>query len=331
MRTVTLPVAAFVCALNAAPALALDCGKATTPIENAICADPAAAAADDAMTKAYQHLDAKLSGPDKAALLTSQRRWLKRRDDLCAGRNAVEISSCLADETEDRRAYLAGEPQSGPGAAQPFEPVIIQHVGAPNQYDIDVNAVKFAEPRLPGEKLFNARVDALLKQVPKADQGGIRQNMTYSYDLDVGATFASPELASAHVQTYEFAGGAHGASSTANFAIDLIGGKELAFDDLFGEGAKTPLVAACLAQIAQQKQQKAPEAPDAVISADEQKTVIEKSVGDLSRWSLFATGAKIAFDPYALGAYVEGSYACDFTAALLRPLLKIDYLAEEAP
>lgn len=331
MRNAALSLIAILASTGAGPAMALDCAKARTPIENAICADPAAAATDDAMTKAYDSLDERLSGPDKIALLTSQRRWLKRRDDICSGRDASGVGWCLADAAEKRDAFLSGEPDSGPGAAQVLTPVLIQHIGGPNQYDLDINAVKFADPQLPGEKIFNTKIDALLKQAPKIEQTDIRQNMVYSYDLNISATFVSPELASAHIEIYDFSGGAHGNSSTSNFAIDLVTGKELAFGDLFDAVARKPLETACLAQIAQQKHEKEPDRPFGVVSADAQKKVVEGSVGDLSRWSLFATGAKIDFDPYALGAYVEGSYTCDFPATLLRPLLKVNYLAEEAP
>jgi uncharacterized protein YecT (DUF1311 family) len=314
--------------LGIGPAMALDCAKATTPVEKAICADPAAAGADESMTKAYDLLAARLSAPEKTTLLISQRRWLKRRADACPADNGDAMASCLTDETERRRAFLAGEPISGPGAAQSLTPVLIQHVGLPNQYDLDIEAVKFADPRLPGEKRFNAKVNALLKEVPKIDQTDIRQDMVYTYDLDVGASFASPEFVSARVEIYDFSGGAHGNSSTSNFAIDLTTGKELQFSDLFEAAAQAKFVAACLDDIKRQKQEKMPDDPFGVVSAAEQKKTIEESVGDLTRWSLYATKAEISFDPYALGAYVEGSYTCDFPAGMVRPLLKFDYLAK---
>jgi uncharacterized protein YecT (DUF1311 family) len=315
---------------GARPAMALDCARATAPIEKAICADPIAAAADDAMSKAYDALAARLAAPDKAALLISQRRWLKDRADTCSADEGAAEAACLADRTEARRAYLAGEPASGPGAAQAFTPVLIQHVGKPNQYDLDVNALKFAEPKLPGEKLFNATIDALLKKVPAIEQTEPRRDMVYSYDLDVSASFASPEFVSARVETYEFAGGAHGNSETSNFAIDLESGKALQFSDLFAAGAQPKLVAACLDDIKRQKQQKMPNDPYGVVSAAEQKKTIEQSVGDMTRWSFYATKGEITFDAYSLGAYFEGSYACDFPAEMMRPLLKLDYLAQAA-
>jgi uncharacterized protein YecT (DUF1311 family) len=315
-------------ASSACPAMALDCAKASTQVDKAICADPVAAAADGAMTKSYDALAARLAAPEKTALLTSQRRWLKFRADLCSARDdAAALTSCLADETRQRRAFLAGEPVSGPGAAQRFTPVFIHHVGAPYQYDIDVNALKFADPQLPGEKLFDANIDSLLKKVPKIDQSGFRQNMVYSYDLNISASFASPEFISARIDLYDFSGGAHGMSSTSNFAIDLDAGKELQFSALFAADAQPKLVAACLADIKREKQERAPEAPYVPVSANEQTKEIEKSVADLTRWSFFATKAQVTFDPYALGSYAEGVYTCDFPAELMRPLLKLDYLA----
>ncbi|VTZ27417.1 conserved exported hypothetical protein [Methylocella tundrae] len=315
----------------AAPAWALDCAKAKAPAELAICGDPAAEAADAAMTKAYDALALKLPPPQKTALLISQRRWLKRRADVCLGREGDRITSCLKDETEARRAFLSGEPLSGPAPAQTFLPVLIQHVGKPNQYDLDVTALKFSDPNLPGEKLFNAKIDALLKEVPKIDQSDIRQNMVYSYVLDVSAPFASAKFAFGHIELYDFSGGAHGNSSTSNFAIDLQSGKELSFSDLFEPAARQKFVASCLEQIKQQKHEKMPDDPYGVISAEEQKKTIEDSIKDLTRWSFSADKAEVTFDPYALGAYFEGSYACDFPAADLRPYLKLDYLAQEAP
>ncbi|MEJ0093575.1 MAG: lysozyme inhibitor LprI family protein [Methylocella sp.] len=320
--------AAFIAgALATFPAVALDCAAAKTAEEKAICADPAASAADEAMTKAYNALALSFSPTEKATLVTSQRRWLKRRGYICGSREGDgAIASCIAKEAQERRAFLQGEPQSGPGTGQRLVPVLVQHVGKPNEYDIDVNAVKFADPNLPGEKLFNAKVDDLLKEVPASKQSDIQRNMVYSYQLDVTAPFVSPKFASAHVELYDFSGGAHGNSSTSNFAIDMETGKELHFSDLFEPGAQEKFVASCLDQIKQQKHEKIPDAPFDVISAEDQKKKIENSVSDLTRWTISANAAEVTFDPYALGAYVEGSYQCDFPAEMLRPLLKFDYL-----
>jgi uncharacterized protein len=65
----------------AADAFAFDCSKAGSAVEKAICADPAALAANDAMESAYFALREKLS--DKSALemlRDGQRAWIRYRD-----------------------------------------------------------------------------------------------------------------------------------------------------------------------------------------------------------------------------------------------------------
>ncbi len=325
MRVIGPVLAAFV-ALGGAPALALDCAKATAPVERAVCGDPAAEAADEAMSKAYDALMATLAPQHRLALVASQRRWLKERASLCVSEDGKEVDHCLVGKTQARRAFLSGEPQSGPGAPPGFAPLFIQHVGKAGEYDIDVDALKFVDPAHPGEQLFNSKIDALLKDVPPVRAKDIRDGQTYSYWLDVSAPFASPAFVSAHVKLYVFSGGAHGNSTTSNFAIDLATGKELESGAMFRADAKDKFVRSCIDQIARQKQEKMPDAPFAVVSEAEQKKTIEDSVSDLTSWSFSAQKAEITFDPYALGAYVEGSYSCEFPAPFLRPLLKFDYL-----
>src|SRR5438270_6187215 len=87
--------------LSAAPALALDCSKAKTPVEKAICANPAASAADRSMADAYGRLAAGFSPDERKALLASQRAWLKLRGNTCQGDEGV-TASCLVKRTEQR-------------------------------------------------------------------------------------------------------------------------------------------------------------------------------------------------------------------------------------
>ncbi|ACK51787.1 protein of unknown function DUF1311 [Methylocella silvestris BL2] len=312
--------------LVAAPARALDCAKANTPIETAICANPAALAADEAMTKTYDGLAASLKPEHRQALLISQRRWLEQRANLCVSEEGKAVDSCLVEKTDDRRSFLAGEPQSGPGAPPGFAPLFIQHVGKPREYDINVEALKFVDPKRPGEILFNQKVQALLDEVPPVRDKDIRDGQTYSYWLEVSAPFASEKFVSGHTELYDYSGGAHGNTETSNFAIDLASGRELAFADIFEEAAKQPLEDSCLAQIKDQKHEKL---PDVTLSAEDiaaLEKAIAVSVAELKEWSFMASKATIGFDAYALGAYVEGSYSCSFPAAFFKKFLKYDYL-----
>jgi uncharacterized protein YecT (DUF1311 family) len=310
--------------LSATPALALDCSKAKTQVEKAICADPAAAGADRSMEDAYGRLAAGLSPDEKKALLASQRAWLKLRGNTCQGDNGI-TASCLVKRTEQRSRYLAGLPETGPGSGSRLRPIFRQESGPLLQYEIDVNALKFEAPALLGEKLFNARVDKLLEDLPKNGPRD-KAELLYSAWLSLSMTYASPTFLSADVSTYEFSGGAHGNSATSNINIDVARGKSVAFTDLFTSAAQSQFEEACWTQF---KKQKAEKGPDESMSADDTKTyraTIKESVAALENWSFSANKASIGFDPYALGAYAEGTYSCDFDEQMLKRLRKPDSL-----
>jgi uncharacterized protein YecT (DUF1311 family) len=317
-------IISLIAVLSATPAFALDCSKAKTPVEKAICADPAAAAADRSMEEAYGRLAAGLSPDGRKVLLASQRAWLKLRGNTCQDDNGI-TAACLAKRTEQRSRYLSGLPETGPGSGSRLLPIFRQESGARLQYEVDVNALKFEAPALPGEKLFNARVDKLLADLPKNGPRD-KAELLYSAWLSLSVTYASPAFLSAHVATYEFSGGAHGNSATSNINIDVAHGRSVAFADLFTSGAQSQFEEACWTQFTTQKAEKG---PDETMSADDSKTyraTIKESVAALENWSFWANKASIGFDPYALGAYAEGTYSCDFDEQMLKRLRKPDSL-----
>ena len=74
--------ATLVCLLAmAGPTQAFDCSKASTNAEMAICADPAAKAADDDPGKAYSEAISQMSASEKAA--AAQARWITEREHSC--------------------------------------------------------------------------------------------------------------------------------------------------------------------------------------------------------------------------------------------------------
>src|SRR5262249_46683882 len=102
-------VGAYLAALSGA-ALAqsvtrVDCSKATTAIERAICAKPELAAADRKMSAAYAALAGKLAGPARAHLQADQARWLTNRAAACIVEPA-EMEECLESRNRDRTAQL---------------------------------------------------------------------------------------------------------------------------------------------------------------------------------------------------------------------------------
>ena len=93
-----LPAAAALLAL-ASPALALDCGKASTRLEHAICGDKTLKAADAAMGQAYAQILKAAAGDAEIRdmLVAGQKRWLAARDQRLAG----------PEEDEDDAAWRA--------------------------------------------------------------------------------------------------------------------------------------------------------------------------------------------------------------------------------
>jgi uncharacterized protein YecT (DUF1311 family) len=81
MRSLQLAAAALLA--FATPAHALDCGKASTRLERAICGDTRLKAADAAMGQAYAGIlkDAGGDAEIRAMLVASQRRWVAARDE----------------------------------------------------------------------------------------------------------------------------------------------------------------------------------------------------------------------------------------------------------
>lgn len=100
---------------SATSASALDCARASTASEKAICADPAALKADAELGKAYKSLLASAPQAERAAIVASEARWLNTRDGDCADEKGAALAACLRNATERRRAYLSGAPEAGPG------------------------------------------------------------------------------------------------------------------------------------------------------------------------------------------------------------------------
>ena len=64
----------------AAPASATDCSRATTRVEQTICADAGLRRADEQFTRNYARLLDQLDRQQRRGLIAAQRRWLKQRD-----------------------------------------------------------------------------------------------------------------------------------------------------------------------------------------------------------------------------------------------------------
>jgi uncharacterized protein YecT (DUF1311 family) len=301
------------------PALAMDCRKATSPIDKTICADPAALAADQELEKAYTALYSRASEADKKQILQSQRSWLKQRVNSCSDEKKPS-AKCLIDLTQNRTLFLQGKSQNGPGTGHDLTPLIIEQAGSAKLYEEDIALMKFPAPALPGEKLFNTAIDKLLKDVPTSKDSDDMQDMIYIYDLTLHLIYASPQFLSASVETYAFEGGAHGNSGTSGINIDVANGKLLTFTDVFEPSAHQKLEDSCLSQIRVQRREKSMDDEIDPKTLKEMRGTIHDTIGRLDSWFFSSKDGTVTFDPYAVGSYAEGSYTCVFPSGVLKPL-----------
>ncbi len=317
------PVAALApVLLAAAPASALDCARATTANEKAICADASARDADIALGKAFEALQAATPANERAALVAAQLRWIELRDSNCATTKGPALSACLRDETKARVGYLTGASEAGPGSPQPLVPFLRQQKGAKGRADIDIQLLRFAAPATAGEKAFNAEVAKLIRV--REPGKGDPQADNYSFQWSMSLPYASPRLVSAQASGYEYAGGAHPNRFTANFNLDVARGRLLTFGDLAAAPSAEKIFASCAAQIIKQKRERFDNAADVGSPQDIMESVA-KATGDLRTWSFGADKATVGYDPYAVGAYAEGDYSCEIPYATLKPLAKPDF------
>ena len=88
--------------VNSSAVHALDCRKASLPVEKLFCASTELNNADEAMSAAYFKLLRETVDPDfHAALIRSQRRWLELRSQ---GVDRFRAAEC--DRSDDRQVLL---------------------------------------------------------------------------------------------------------------------------------------------------------------------------------------------------------------------------------
>jgi uncharacterized protein YecT (DUF1311 family) len=302
---------------------ALDCGKAKSKVETAICADAALRATDDAMSKAYAEVRASSAEKERKALAQSQRKWIKGRDNQCGYLDRVALAKCVHDTTDARRRLLLGEAESGPGAPSRIIPVFIQKEATAHTYDVDFTLLKFAEAKTGGEKVFNAEIDKIAALAPLRDRedhvpaGGQLAAVT-----TMSLAYASPRLLSAKADSWRYAGGAHGNSEVTSINVDLEQGRIIKVGDIFEESAMPALQADCEKQIGEQKTEKMGSAFNPADDPNYAASTISEYLAMMSNWTFTAPAATVTFDPYAIGSYAEGPYACEFPISSLRTLAK---------
>ncbi len=309
-----------------APANAFDCAKSTTKVEKAICSDRDLGAADTEMANAYAAAREASRPSERKMLALSQRRWIERRENYCGFEEGGVLAACITKETHTRRLLLQGAPESGPGASSPLIPVFLQQRGDAKHYDLDYALVRFANPQNAGEKLFNLQSEKILAEAPRGthDQELLEGQML-SHEENFAISFASPDLLSVADRFHAYEGAAHGNGGVTNINIDMRSGTEIRTTDVFAGEAINSLTLDCREQILTRKQEKygaekyVPEKDGSY-----QESTIAEHINDFRRWTISAGKAIVTFDSYAIGAYAEGPYECEFDMPKLKTLAKPD-------
>lgn len=309
MKAILLGLALLL--LSVSGAAAIDCKKASTDTEVAICNSPDAVAADDALNAAYKAALKLASAADAKALKADQRFWHENLAIDCAydenGNDAKPeaVTPCLIEEMVTRTKFLPGQPAAGPGAPEQMVPVV--GVGADDMYN---HTVRFLHPKGEGEKAFNLEIDAALETIHLA---GTADDVSDS--LDVTLTYASPTLLSARVEmAYLGPQYAHAMPSVYGINIDLTTGKKLTIEDGFDTAAVAGFVKICEAQLVDY-------ISASEDGADQRKANVDYMASDLSNWHFGAAGATAEYLDY----FLETPATCELGYDVLRPVVKDDF------
>jgi uncharacterized protein YecT (DUF1311 family) len=103
-----LPVA-LICAFvvgGVVPAAAIDCSRANSAVETAICASIELRKTDKGFNKGYLHLLERLDAIQRAELIAEQKRWLAERDAMCMAKSATELADCIGTSMKRREDEL---------------------------------------------------------------------------------------------------------------------------------------------------------------------------------------------------------------------------------
>lgn len=313
MRTIVTLVGMLVSGLLAAgPVAAMDCTKASTTVEKAICADPDLLAIDEAMAKAYGEVRKLSTAPERKMLLEAQRTWIAERESECVG-EVEAIKACIRNQMDFRLARFLGKPDSGPGNGNRIIPVYVIQDGSAHAYHLDVDFMRFATARTAGEKRFNAWIRDIADKLPVGRQQFDNDQNDYEVIAVISMSYLSPRLLSAHALYEYYDGGAHPAHVGDNINIDLTTGKDVRIEDFISETAAAVLVDKCYEQIAAEKKERLDQPDyDPAADGDLKRDVIAEHVATMKRWSITEDEVDLQFTEYAVGSYAEGIYGCTF-------------------
>lgn len=312
--------------LFASPASAINCTSATSEPERAICSDPEARSADEALSKAYAQLRNSLSKDEAAALRHSQIKWIGDRDGMCSNAsNAVKpLSKCLAEQSRQRLRFLDGKPRAGDVLMSFFRPMFVFRPAKNGSASLSIQAIKFIGDGTWQSKL-NGEIEAMVKRaLSDAEEGkdnpGSHEN--YFVDLEIDLAYASSQMVSVQVDSGSYLGQAHPLSANYNINFDIGTSRELTFDN-FLDGTKAKQVfELCRSQVVKQKIERA----DAGNRKDDvELEEVTQGTKAFSNWRFGSSSVDIYYGAYAFGGYGRCMCTCTIPYSMLRPIAKKEF------
>lgn len=284
----------------------VDCSKASTAIERAICAKPELAAADRKMAAAYAALAGRLTGAAKEHLLADQTRWLANRAAACVVEPA-EMEECLESRSRDRTAQLEwlGE------GTYPFisEQAIVKAGkvrGIP--YIIDASYPQFdggtVDLNAVNRQLASATSEAAERVVPGPDadnDGGNYSGAAWRYEQAYTLHKPGPNAVSVKIAYNAYEGGAHGIVGVTGMLVDLRTGKAVGPEGVFLPNSNW------LRELTR------------IASADVNTPNLSDILKQPHRYVFLEDRLELSFNQYE-----GGPYTVEIAYDRLRPLLRVD-------
>ncbi|NWD05581.1 DUF3298 domain-containing protein [Pseudomonas gingeri] len=301
-----------------ASAASFDCGKAHSPLEKAVCADPALSALDSSIAASYNAAMQRLSPDGQTLLRSGQRQWLHFVRDVCLpSQSTSEIGFCLNRHYTDRLKALSV-------AAVAIGPYLFSRndyfsaaTGDKNGqvYTLQAGAPRIDAPLSPAVVSWNS-------MMTKQAMGAIASSCDSGHGDEYAGfemTYASANTLSVKTTASEYCHGtAHGHGGTTGLTYVLKPNLHaLEASDLFDMGT------AWKDLLAQRSYEALEKKTDGIAL---ERSQVEQAALDVRAWTLTQEGLLITIDPYAVLAYALGTTEINITWRDLKP-----FLAPNAP
>ena len=310
-------VAALLLLATPAHAASFDCAKATTPFEQAICADPETSLQDEILAQAYVTARGGLSKRAVAEIAATQKVWLGYAERACsadaqpiAGDYSDDQKQCLAGTFRSRIRDLEASRMLGGYRFYPLDRYLVEKDTEAMPEDFN----KLADKQYHIVKIdradaiataFNAAVDGIIAGQGSAffDPGTstiATDDVTSDYDIATKITDVTSQRISLQTNEYWYGhGAAHGNYFLTNRHF-LIGAKRLlvASDIFEGDDWQKRLGELAVAKI------KAQMGEDYFANSDDE---VAAYAIDPLRWDFSEAGLIIQFNIYEVTAYAMGA------------------------